>query len=134
MNYLAIFAVVVLRQAIGFFWYSPLLFLQAWKESVGLDEGELTLNATPFIADILGSFFMAYVLALMAEKFHCKTIEDGAKLGFMVWLGFIGPVLAAHYLFIGFEFDAIAIDAGKELVGMVLSGVVLSVWRKKTGK
>ena len=131
MNYMAIIAVVALRQVLGFLWYSPFLFLQAWKESVGLDEGDFSLNATPFIADIFGSFFMAYVLSLMVEKFHCKTIEDGAKLGVMVWLGFIGPILASHYLFIGFEFDAIAIDAGKELIGLVLSGVILSVWRKK---
>lgn len=131
MNYLAFFSVVIVRLVIGYVWYSPWLFLQAWQESVGLDEGEFILNATPLIADVLGSFFIAYVLSLMVEKFQCKTIEDGAKLGCMVWLGFVGPVLAPHYLFIGFEFNAIAIDAGKELVGMVLSGIILSVWRKK---
>lgn len=131
MNYLAILVIVALRQAIGFLWYSPMLFLQAWRESVGLDEGELALNATPFIADIVGSFFLAYVLAKMVEYFHCKTIEDGARLGFMIWLGFVGPVMAAHYLFIGFEFNAIAIDTGKELLSLVLSGIILTLWRKK---
>ena len=71
------------------------------------------------------------VVDKMVHHFHCKTIEDGARLGFMVWLGFVGPVLATHYLFIGFEFDAIAIDAGKELIGLILSGILLTVWKKK---
>lgn len=131
MNYLAILIVVVVQQLIGFVWYSPMLFSQAWKESVGLDETGLTPNATPFISAVIASTFLAYVMTKMVQHFHCKTIEDGAKLGFMVWLGFIAPVIATHYLFIGFEFNAIAIDTGKELLGLIVSGIILTMWRKK---
>lgn len=57
-NHVAIVAAVILHQVIGFFLYSPLLFLFPRVVGLGKQAAGLNMaNPLPFVADITGWLF-----------------------------------------------------------------------------
>ena len=130
-NHKAIWAMVLFQQALGFVWYSPPLFMNLWLKGLGKRPSDLyQSDPVPFIAAIVGAIAFCYILAWVNDKAKAESATDGAIVGGLVWLGFIAPTLAVHYKFIGLSWLAIGVDAGKELVGAVLTGAILAVWKK----
>ena len=130
-NHKAVWAMVVLQQVLGFVWYSPPLFLNLWLEGIGKKQSDLNQSdPVPFIAAILGAIAFCYILAWVNDKARASSAKDGALVGGLMWLGFLAPALAIHYKFIGLSWLAIGVDAGKELVGAVLTGAILAVWKR----
>ena len=129
MNWLAIVGVVIVNQALGFVWYSQ-LFGKIWMESVGRTPGNVHSTAA-FVVSIISGFLMAIALSCLIRNQNADSAFKGAKVGMMVWLGFVGPVLAMHYLFLGHNWTTIAIDAFEQLAALNIMGAILAVWRKK---
>jgi hypothetical protein len=50
-------------------------------------------------------------------------------IGFILWLGFIAAPLAASYIYEGRPFKLFAINTGYWLVGLLITGGLLAVWR-----
>ena len=134
MNYLAILVVVIFQQVLGFLWYTPpALFANHWVKSIGKTMADINRTRTdpvPFVSAVLGAFILSIVLSKIIQTTKTTTALGGAKLGAFLWLGFIFPILSTHYLFLGYNFELVVIDAGKELVGMLLAGSILATWRK----
>ncbi len=134
MNYLAIVVVAIFQQVLCFLWYTPpALFANHWAHSLSktvADLNSIRSNPAPYLSAVIGSFILSIVLAKMIQATRTSTAFGGAKLGAILWLGFIFPVLSTHYLFLGYNFELVIIDAGKELVGMLLAGSILATWRK----
>jgi biotin transporter BioY len=63
INWFAILAAVIIKQAIGAFWYSPALFGPSWCKLAGATEAEMKAGlAKALIPDVIGSALMAFVL------------------------------------------------------------------------
>ena len=88
-------------------------------------------STAAFVVSIISAFLMAVALSCLIRSQNADSAFKGAKVGMMVWLGFVGPVLAMHYLFLGHNWMTIAIDAFYQLVALKIMGAILAVWRKK---
>lgn len=130
MNWPAIFVAVVINQALGFIWYSQ-LFGHAWLESIGKSKADIHHTPEQFVASIVGAFLMAIALSCLVRGLNRTTAFAGAKTGFMLWLGFVLPTVASHYMFLGHSWTTVAVDAGYQLVSLKIMGAMLAVWRKK---
>ena len=63
INWFAILAAVIIKQAIGAFWYSPALFGPSWCKLAGVSEAEMKAGLVKaLIPDVIGSALMAFVL------------------------------------------------------------------------
>lgn len=128
----AIAVTVILQQALGFSWYSSWLFGAQWMAAVGRKTGELNpRNPIPFAVAILASVLFCYLLSWLIQRTQIASPVAGAALGVAVWLGFVAPALAAHYLFIGLPWTLIGIDGGATFVNALLAGVILAAWRRR---
>jgi nitrate reductase gamma subunit len=58
-----------------------------------------------------------------------NTLHRGAFVGFICWLGFMAAPLFAETNYEKRPYKLFAINSGYWLVSMLLSGVVLAVWR-----
>ncbi|MGC1236810.1 MAG: DUF1761 domain-containing protein [Xanthobacteraceae bacterium] len=76
INWFAILAAVIIKQAIGAFWCSPALFGPSWCKLAGVSEAEMKAGLVKaLIPDVIGSALMAFVLV------HAVHYAGGAQLG-----------------------------------------------------
>ncbi len=130
--------VVVLVAAVAAFvlgalWYSPLLFANAWVKAHGhtpeklaqLQAGAPKAYAVSFVAFIV----MAAVLSMLLDHLGVVTAHQGALWAAHIWLGFAATIGLMATLYSGARFSVWAIDAGYQLVYLVLMGAIIGGWR-----
>ncbi len=131
MKIIKILVVVIAHQLLGFLWYSK-LFSQAWLSAQGKTATNLNPdNPAPYLVAIFSTVIFTIVLGFFINHLKANSAFKGAKLGLWVWLGFFFPAVATHYVFLGFPFMLVAIDAGYNLIGALLAGTILGGWKEQ---
>lgn len=119
----------VAGMAVGALWFSPLLFVKPWSKETGVKESEMRTGAAKkYALTALGTLAMAHVLVYIASVTGSKTAIDGIKLGFILWLGFVLPVLGTITLFEGRSKNLFLINASHHLVVLMVMGAIVSIW------
>ncbi len=130
-NHIAIWVMVLLQMAIGFAWYSPYAFLEPWSYGFGLDIKTMgDPNPLAFIVIIITSVFSCYVISWLIRRLAITGFGGGLLLGLALWLGVAVHALAPHYMFAQVGKSALVIDLGNSLVVIVVTCLVLSIWRR----
>jgi hypothetical protein len=131
-NHIAIIAAVILHQVIGFFWYSPFLFLFPWAAGLGKKLSDLDMsNPAPFVADFIGWCFACYYISWLVQRVPVNTFKQGLGVALLLWTGLALPLLVPHYLFAGIHRDVLLIDATNALVQLMVTCCLLAVWKKR---
>lgn len=132
INYLAVLVSAVLAFAIGGIWYSPVLFAQQWVNAHGFTEErvkEMQKGAgKAYGISILCQLLIALAIAVIAGYLHLASFAQGLKLGLLVWVGFALPLGLMAAMFTDRKITVLLIDAGYQLVYLLVMGVVISVW------
>lgn len=122
--------VVLIQQFVGFVWYSPFLFGNLWLDHVGKSIDVLKrAGFIPYLISILGAILLCYILSKLIYAAEVRTANEGLKLGFFCWLGFVLPAIVILYAFAGRSPELISIDSGYFLVNFCLAGTILAAMR-----
>ena len=90
INWFAILAAVIIKQAIGAFWYSPALFGPLWCKLADVSEAEMKAGLTKaLIPDVIGSALMAFVLVHAVHYAGAQNWAQEQQSVFFNWLGFV---------------------------------------------
>ena len=117
---------------LGALWYSPLLFAKQWVRANGYTPEKLErMKATAGRA--YGVSFLCYVVtaavfSLVLAHLGADTAAEGAGWGFHIWLGFALTLGLTANMFSDKPLAAFAIDAGYQLVYLILMGAILAAW------
>jgi hypothetical protein len=131
INHLAVLVTVVLHQALGYLWYSPILFVRARLAALGLPAANATVvDPVALGMDVVTWIAGAYVMAFLVQKTSSTTAGKGAALGALVWLVQV-PALAPKLAFAGIKPIVTLIDLGNLLLVTVLTCTILGAWQKK---
>ncbi len=116
---------------LGAAWYSPPLFAKPWMAALGItpDPSNKSGLLTGMIASFVGDFILALALAHIIGWAHATTVHWGAFIGFLVWLGFFAAPNYPQGIYERRPFKLFAINNGYWLVGLLIVGVLLAVWR-----
>lgn len=129
INYLAVLVAALSGFAVGAVWYGP-LFGRQWLLVSGVkDTPEGWSFPGVYGITLLLSVVAAGILAIVIHRFDATSWMDGARLGFLIWLGFIATVRFTEGLFNRTNMRLVAIDAGYRLVWVVLMGIIIAAWR-----
>jgi len=130
-NYWAILVSALIQWFLGAAWYSPALFAKPWMAMVLVRPDSTKKNSMimGMITSFIGSLVTSLMLAHVVIWSHAATIAAGALIGLILWLGFIAAPLSASYIYEGRPFKLFAINTGYWLVGLLISGGLLAVWR-----
>jgi surface polysaccharide O-acyltransferase-like enzyme len=122
--------------AIGFLWYSPLLFARPWMLAMGYDPNdkskidEMRKEAgKAYTIAFVASLLSAFVLAKIVELTTVNSIRYGMKVGFAIWLGFVTTVQLTTTLFEKKPSKLYLINTGYQLVCYAVMGAILAVWQ-----
>jgi hypothetical protein len=114
INYPAVVVAAVVAFIVGGLWYSPLLFAKQWIKAHGYTEEE--------VKQMQKSAGKAYYL-------HLSICVQGLKLGLLLWAGFAFPLGLMANMFSDKRISVFVIDAGYQLVYLLLMGAILTVWQ-----
>jgi len=133
VNYLAVVVAAVAAWILGALWYSPALFARQWMAAhnysperiEAMKKGMAKTYAISFLCFVV----MAGVLAILVDRLGILGALGGVKLGAITWLGFAATIGLTANLYSDKPLAAFLIDAGYQLVYMVVMGVILAVWK-----
>ncbi|HKM84953.1 MAG TPA: DUF1761 domain-containing protein [Terriglobales bacterium] len=135
INFWAVLVCAVATMAIGFLWYSPILFAGPWMRLMGIDcndkakLAEMQKGAGKLYGiSLVASIVSAVVLAKIIDVTSVNTIPYGMKIGFAVWLGFVTIVQLTGALFSKQPTKLYLINTGYQLVCYLAMGAILAKW------
>ena len=119
----------IVSAVIGFVWYHPHVFGTMWMrysgitpETVELGKKKMHINA---LLALLCSMLAAYVLYSLLSKLGIYNMGGAARLGLLLWAGFVVPVLAGIVLWEQKPVSLFLINAGYWLVAFVAMAIIL---------
>ena len=129
INWFAILAAVIIKQAIGAFWYSPVLFGPSWCKLAGVSEEQMKAGLVKaLIPDVIGSAVMAFVLVHAVHYAGAQNWAQGAAVGFFNWLGFVAVATLGSVTFEKRPLQLYLINNAYLLLALLLMGALLAVW------
>lgn len=135
VNYLAVFLGAVASMAVGFLWYSPILFAKAWTRLMGLNpkvlkESQKTMGgmyALSFVAAMITAYVLTHTMFLSRNFYGNSPVLTGVTTAFFVWLGFIMPVQLTDVIFGGRKWELWFINTGYQLASVMAMGIVIGL-------
>jgi hypothetical protein len=136
VNYVLILIAGVINMALGFAWYSPVLFGKAWMKLSGMTKREMdkgmkempTLMGLMFVLTLVMAFILKYFSVYMGAYYTQTGPTLGLTTAFWMWLGFIMPVQLTNVLYAKQPWALFLIHTGYQLVAMLAMGLVLTMF------
>ena len=133
INYLAAIVAAVVAFGIGWLWYSPMLFGKQWAAANGytpekiqaMQKGAAKAYGISFACFLV----MAVILAVLLKVAHISAVPTGAKFGVLCWLGFVATMGLTANVYSDKPFKAWLLDAGYQLVSLVVMALIITAWR-----
>lgn len=131
LNHWALLVSALILWLFGAAWYSPALFAKPWMALVGLQKGSGTQKSMigGMISSFIGDLILSLVLAHIVLWSGADSFGWGAFVGFLCWLGFIVSPAFPQGIYESRPFRLFAINAGYWLVGLLVVGGLLAVWK-----
>lgn len=133
INYVAIAVLTVASMIINMVWYGA--FADPWVAMNGftpeqLAEVEKNADFMPYIAALVASFVMYYVLNRVMIWAKADTVQKGLIVAVTIFVGFFFLHAMVKNMFSFREFGLLLIDEGVTLVELLVGGAVLGAWKK----
>lgn len=129
VNLLALVVAVIANMAIGFLWYSPIMFAKPWMKLMGYTQESMKQAqqemGTMYLLSALAGLITAFVLAQVFSWVGSATLAEALGIGFMLWLGFIAPVQFTDVLFGKKQMNLFLINTGYQLASILAMALVL---------
>jgi len=97
INYLAVALAALAAMALGWLWYSPVMFQKRWMKEVGMKPKDAAraqqegVKAMGFM--FLATLVMAYVLAHFVDYLGATDAREALWAGSWIWVGFVATVM-----------------------------------------
>lgn len=131
INIVAVVVAAVANMAIGFLWYSMSAFGKPWMKMLGLTKDDLEKAkkemGPKYGVMVLASLVMACVLAVIVGLAGSQTAIGGAKVGALVWLGFVATIGLNSFIFENKPLKLYLINVGYYLVALVVMGAIIAM-------
>ncbi|MEO8637961.1 MAG: DUF1761 domain-containing protein [Candidatus Taylorbacteria bacterium] len=134
LNWFAIIVAAIINMALGFFWYSQILFGKKWMTLMGVKEVDMKKGMSSndmwknYGLTFVGAVITAFVLSLFAYYKSADTLLEGALLGALLWIGLVIPTSLSGVLFEKKPVNLYFINMGFYLVSLIVMGGIVAVW------
>jgi hypothetical protein len=125
INYLAVAIATIVTMVLGFLWYSPVLFSNAWVTEMGMKREEMS-GGSPYtyVLTALTALFGAFILAILVSMVGEKTILTGITVGLLIGIS-ISVKIGMNFLFESRTLKLYIITIGYHLVTYLLTGIII---------
>jgi hypothetical protein len=129
INLLAVLVAGILDMAIGAAWYSPVLFAKPWMKATGKKEmGKDNMGQT-YGLTMGAALVFSFVVSLLVHMFQIQTATQAIIFGLLCWFAFYALAVLSDYLFVGRPFKLYAINVSYQLVLVLVTTLIVTLWR-----
>jgi hypothetical protein len=138
VNLLSVLLAGVASMAVGFLWYSPTLFGNAWMKEMGLtlkklnsDKMKKAMGKTyglSFLSSLVTAYVLSHVTSMSIAVFNYPLPTPAFTSAFFMWLGFVAPVQLTSVLYDNKSWKLFAINAGYQLAALMAMAAVIGFW------
>jgi hypothetical protein len=115
----------ILSMVLGFIWYGPMLFADAWMKESKLTAKEIGNGpGMGYLLTMVAAFIMALTTSALVHMLNIRDVANGIGFGLMVGLGYVATTLATNYIFGLRSMKLYLIDAGYQVINIVIAAVV----------
>ncbi|HEU5183028.1 MAG TPA: DUF1761 domain-containing protein [Gemmatimonadaceae bacterium] len=133
VNWIAILVAAIAAFALGALWYSNAMFGRQWMAAHGHTPEKLAAMQSSMGKTYAFSFvtylITAMVIALLIGLTGGASLVGGIVIAVLAWLGFGFPIGLNGNLFSGKPASVFMIDAGYQLIYMIIMGAIIGAWR-----
>jgi hypothetical protein len=130
ISWLGIVLGTVAYFAVGFLWYSPVLFGNLWAELKGMKQGDMKPpSAAFFIVPFVLHFVAAFSLALFMAGLGVHGVLGGLRVGAYAGLGFVLTTVGIGAVFNQTPLKLVLIDGLYHVAGLAVTGIVLGIFQ-----
>lgn len=131
LNYLAIIVCTIFSMVLGFIWYTPITFGNAWMRELGVKEEDINPSdaVKGYIFSLVSSFVQALLLAVFMNMMGAATLMQGLYAGAAVGIGFIALTFISNDMYEQRSFKLSLINSGYRVVYFTVIGAILGVWQ-----
>jgi len=131
INGVAVVVAALASMVIGMCWYSEKGFGKQWMKLVGINKKELEAAKKKGMAGTMAVAFLAQlvtaiVLAIIVSVFAPGSALEGARVGFFVWIGFVGTKSLSSVLWENKPKELWILNNGHDLLALLVMGAILA--------
>lgn len=136
INWIAILIATLSTFVLGFVWYNPNTFGNAWQKAAGISDEQM--KDTSGMAKIfIMSFIFSFIMALFVSYFNAAasalgggdpSLIDGARHGLYLGLGISTMSIGVNAMYERKSFAYILINGGYQTLSIVIISVILTGW------
>jgi hypothetical protein len=133
VNVIGIIAGTAVSFVSGFLWFGPATVFPTWWRLMGKGPkdapgGGVNMGVA-FGSVLVGQALQVTVLALILSALNITAPLDGALVGLLIGVGFVGGSGLSHRIFAGHGFGVLLLEAGNDIVNLGLAGAILVALR-----
>ncbi len=128
INVISVILSAVAAMVIGFLWYGP-LFAKAWMAEVKMTMDEMKGGNMGYMVTTVAALVMGTVTSLLVHFLGVTDIVNGAFLGLLVAVGYVGTAFLTTYMFSHKSMRLYMIDAGYQILIITLAAIICTVIR-----
>lgn len=130
LNPTAIMLALLAQVAIGFAWYSPMLFGNRWMALLGMDpKHPKKPMQVAFAQAFVGWVIATVAISLTVIVLDPSTMTEALVYGFLLWVGFSGAIDYSRYAWEAQPFELFLINGGNSLVSQLVAIAILFAMR-----
>jgi hypothetical protein len=131
INYLAVLVAGVAYMILGALWYSPVLFGNMWMKKIGKTKEQVAADFSllNYLWALILSLLVAYGIARIALWTNVTGIWDGIVIGLLAGVTFVFTTMGLNDIFEKRPGSLAAINIIYHIIGFVIVGLIIGVWR-----
>jgi hypothetical protein len=130
INPLAVIVATIVPMLLGFLWYGP-LFGNTWMAARGITReqmGNVNAGQAYGLTTVL-ALVTAIAMAMVVSAASAQNLIAGVTLGAIVGIGLVATALATNGIFEERSWTLVGLNAGYQIVSLILMGAVIGAWR-----
>jgi len=124
VNIWAVLLATAVTMVLGFLWYSPVLFGNAWMKRIEKSRDELSGGPMTYILTALTALLGSIVLSLLLTMVNEPSISSGLLVGLLIGIA-VSVKIGMNYLFEGRTWGLYLITIGYHIVTFLLIGFII---------
>lgn len=128
INWLHVAVAAIAYFAIGFIWYSSVLFGKKWIKITNTNMDDKSGMFVIFAGSFILMFVISTGMAVLQQVLPAIDLEGGMKLGLLVGIMISVASISINYLYTKKPFALYLIDGFYHVIGITVASSILSAW------
>ncbi len=131
VNLVRVLIAAIVSMIVGSLWYGP-LFGKTWMKLMGINKNSINKSKKKgmwksYLVMFIGSLINFSVLGILVSVFGATNVSGAMKVGFLVWIGFVLPLMLGSVLWEGKPVKLYFLNAAYQLVMLLIASAIMVV-------